>query len=257
MLLRRITSHVDEQNWFAVVVDLIIVIVGVFIGIQVANWNDELGDQRLGHYYTARLITDLESDLAVGTTLFDYYNQVLESVEEADRLLAATNPDAQAVVVAAYRASEFNNNPTNSATWDQIVSSGHIGLLQSPAIERGLSEYYKYQGPLNAGNFRVLDSPYRLAVRSLIPLPVQLAIRESCSDVWDELKNSTGLVSECVLDIDDSELRRTADALLSSNAVRETLRHQYSRVAFVTINLESNIIQIEELLDALRSKQVK
>jgi hypothetical protein len=257
VLLRRITSHVDEQNWFAVVVDLIIVIVGVFIGIQVANWNDELGDQRLGHYYTARLITDLESDLAVGTTLFDYYNQVLESVEEADRLLAATNPDAQAVVVAAYRASEFNNNPTNSATWDQIVSSGHIGLLQSPAIERGLSEYYKYQGPLNAGNFRVLDSPYRLAVRSLIPLPVQLAIRESCSDVWDELKNSTGLVSECGLDIDDSELRRTADALLSSNAVRETLRHQYSRVAFVTINLESNIIQIEELLDALRSKQVK
>ena len=257
MLLRRITSHVNEQNWFAVVVDVIIVIVGVFIGIQVANWNDALGDQRLGHFYTVRLITDLENDLAVGTALFEYYDQVLKSVEEADRLLSAASPDAQAVVVATYRASEFNNNPINSATWDQIVSSGHIGLLQSPAIERGLSEYYKFQGPLNAGNFRVLDSPYRLAVRSLIPLPIQLAIRKSCSDIWDELKNSTGLVSGCVLEIDDSELRKTADVLLSSNAVRETLRHQYSRIFFVTINLESNIIQIEALLDALRSKQVE
>jgi hypothetical protein len=248
---------VNEQNWFAVAVDLIIVIVGVFIGIQVANWNDAQGDQRLGHYYTVRLITDLENDLAVGKALLKYYDQVLESVEEADRLLSVSNPDAQAVVVSAYRASEFNNNPTNSATWDQIVSSGHIGLLQSSSIERGLSEYYKYQGPLNAGNFRVLDSPYRLTVRSLIPLPIQLAIRESCSDIWDKLKNSTGLVSECVLDIDDSELRITAEVLLSSNAVRETLRHQYSRVAFVTINLESNIIQIEELLDALHAKQAK
>ena len=40
MLLRRITQHVNAQNWFAVVIDLVIVVVGVVIGIEVANWND-------------------------------------------------------------------------------------------------------------------------------------------------------------------------------------------------------------------------
>ena len=40
MLLRRVMSHIREQNWFAVGIDLVIVVVGVFIGIQVANWND-------------------------------------------------------------------------------------------------------------------------------------------------------------------------------------------------------------------------
>ena len=40
MLLRRITQHVKEQNWFAVGIDFVIVVIGVFIGIQVANWND-------------------------------------------------------------------------------------------------------------------------------------------------------------------------------------------------------------------------
>ena len=39
MLLRRITKHVQNQNWFAVVIDFLIVVVGVFIGIQVANLN--------------------------------------------------------------------------------------------------------------------------------------------------------------------------------------------------------------------------
>lgn len=40
MLLRRISSHVNEQNWFAVGIDFVIVVVGVFIGIQVSNWNE-------------------------------------------------------------------------------------------------------------------------------------------------------------------------------------------------------------------------
>ena len=39
MLLRSITKHVSDQNWFAVFIDFLIVVVGVFIGIQVANWN--------------------------------------------------------------------------------------------------------------------------------------------------------------------------------------------------------------------------
>lgn len=40
MLLRKITKHVEDQNWLAVAVDLFIVVTGVFIGIQLGNWND-------------------------------------------------------------------------------------------------------------------------------------------------------------------------------------------------------------------------
>jgi len=39
MLLRRITEHVKAQNRAAVALDFCIVVVGVFIGIQGANWN--------------------------------------------------------------------------------------------------------------------------------------------------------------------------------------------------------------------------
>ena len=47
MLLRSVTKHVNDQNWFAVVLDLVIVIFGVFIGIQVSNWNaDRAGDKK-------------------------------------------------------------------------------------------------------------------------------------------------------------------------------------------------------------------
>lgn len=46
MLLRRITEHVKAQNWTAVVLDFVIVVVGVFIGLQVNNWNEARLDER-------------------------------------------------------------------------------------------------------------------------------------------------------------------------------------------------------------------
>ncbi len=46
MLLRRVTQHIQNQNWFAVFIDFIIVVVGVFIGIQVANWNETQSNKK-------------------------------------------------------------------------------------------------------------------------------------------------------------------------------------------------------------------
>ena len=40
MLLRHLIEHVRAQNWTAVCIDLVVVVVGVFVGIQVANWNE-------------------------------------------------------------------------------------------------------------------------------------------------------------------------------------------------------------------------
>ena len=46
MILRRIMEHVRAQNWTAVGLDFLIVVLGVFIGIQVANWNEARALQR-------------------------------------------------------------------------------------------------------------------------------------------------------------------------------------------------------------------
>lgn len=45
MILRRVIEHVKAQNWTAVGLDFVIVVVGVFIGIQVANWNASRSDE--------------------------------------------------------------------------------------------------------------------------------------------------------------------------------------------------------------------
>jgi hypothetical protein len=40
MILRRLTDHIREQNWTAVAMDFVIVVLGVYVGLQVNLWNE-------------------------------------------------------------------------------------------------------------------------------------------------------------------------------------------------------------------------
>ncbi len=40
MILRRLATSIRKQDWFAVVIETLIVVLGVFLGLQVNNWNE-------------------------------------------------------------------------------------------------------------------------------------------------------------------------------------------------------------------------
>ena len=40
MILRSLTKHLKEQNWFAVFLDFFIVVMGILIAFQITNWNE-------------------------------------------------------------------------------------------------------------------------------------------------------------------------------------------------------------------------
>ena len=40
MILRRVIEHVKAQNWTAVALDFVIVVVGILIAFQITNWNE-------------------------------------------------------------------------------------------------------------------------------------------------------------------------------------------------------------------------
>jgi hypothetical protein len=46
MILGRAVEHAKTQNWFAVMLDFLIVVMGVFVGIEAANWNQARPDRQ-------------------------------------------------------------------------------------------------------------------------------------------------------------------------------------------------------------------
>ena len=62
MLLRRVRKHVASENWFAVCVDFVIVVVGVYVGIEVSNWNEARQEEVRAEEYLERIRDDLVND---------------------------------------------------------------------------------------------------------------------------------------------------------------------------------------------------
>lgn len=59
MILRRLAGAFRQQDWFTVFLEIMIVVLGVFIGIQVSNWNEAQTDKRLEKQYLQRLYDDV------------------------------------------------------------------------------------------------------------------------------------------------------------------------------------------------------
>jgi hypothetical protein len=47
MLLRRITQHVKDQNWFAVLLDFVIVVAGILIAFWISSVAEKRGEMAL------------------------------------------------------------------------------------------------------------------------------------------------------------------------------------------------------------------
>jgi hypothetical protein len=252
-MLRKIISGFRRQDWMSVAIELVVVIAGVFIGLQVDNWNQARADARLGRGYVVRLIRDLHADRAAVDTEIAYYGAVLRSVRKTDELLREDRPAPRALIVNAYRATENNYTPSTRATWNQIVSSGHLGLLPRSVIESGLSQYYAFDYPRDVYNLSVA-SAYRHTVRNIIPIAMQAAIREGCSDVLDKQGSAIGFSASCTFDGDPAALAAVAARLRGNPVVAGELGDQYSLVANAMVTLRRDKGNIDNALDALGAK---
>ena len=95
------------------------------------------------------------------------------------------------------------------------------------------------------------QTPYRKALRSKIPIPVQQAIRVGCSDLLDEQSILLGFKEECEIEADPETLQAVADAIRADPAIREHLRLQFSETTTAVINLQGNSSLVSSALELL------
>jgi len=47
MILRKLADAIRQQNWFTVVLEILIVVIGILIGLQVDGWNERRATAQL------------------------------------------------------------------------------------------------------------------------------------------------------------------------------------------------------------------
>ena len=190
MVIRRIREHVATHNWFAVAVDLAIVVVGVFLGTQVSNWNQDRQEQAQSHEDRQRLVADLRAnDVDLGNRIA-YFKAVLAHAQAAlEALGRPSSALGQDFIVDSYQATQIVPREAKHVTYDEILTTGRLTRLGEPALRDRVGNYYILQ---RTTGVTFANTPgYREKLRRALPGAAQAAIRAGCPERRQLLTDDT------------------------------------------------------------------
>lgn len=181
MVIRRIREHVATHDWFAVAVDVGIVVLGVFLGTQVNNWNEARIEGGQVREFRARLIDELAFDEQQYRSQVAYYRRARDYGLLALAALRGDRPlSDRDFAIAAYQLTQTDSTRTKSNVYDEMTSRGLVGRLGDPETQEMASDFY-----LSADVApRSLEThyPYRNMLREVMSYDLQNRIRRECGD---------------------------------------------------------------------------
>ena len=238
MILRRVIEHVRNQQCTAIGIDLVIVVLGVFIGIQVANWNEARLTRDKAAVFTQRLEDDLRAEAWRYQFLLAYYRDIRDATEATADALSGEKPlSNEELLVNAYRATQYKQGAARRATYDELISTGNVGLIEDRELLKLAVRAYSLATVDNMVREGV-ESPYRALFRMSIPNETQRALGRQCGDRFIAPGDYRGFDKvidyPCDLDLPNADVDAAVAAL---RADPQALRFLRLRVADIETRL--------------------
>ena len=145
MILRRVTEHLGKQHWTAVFLDFVIVVLGVFLGIQAANWNESRRDRAEERRYYAQILDDLRVDqqsLQGAIKRSANFDAAAEDTLQAMRTGLPQGVKPGRFAVQIHYAGYLYIPRASRRTYDELISTGNLGLLRNQKAKTAIAAYY-------------------------------------------------------------------------------------------------------------------
>lgn len=146
MLLRPLIANLRARDWGAVLIEIMILVVGVFLGLQVDNWNDARKATAEGRYYTLRLrdelaesISRLDKSIADGYSVVEASGRAQHAIR--DGTIDVLHPEA---FIADFEAVNWMVEvDVVDGAIEELRVTGRMGVIGNRRIREALSRYYR------------------------------------------------------------------------------------------------------------------
>ena len=144
MLLRRLNDHLKSQNWAAVVLDFIVVVIGIFLAFQIERWYASERDAA----NACERLSVLSDDLFKNREILE--DQILlreEQIESAGILLQLDTRNANEIGPDEFykllaTVSNITTPRFQRGAYDLLISTGQLDLIRLPELKSALAEFY-------------------------------------------------------------------------------------------------------------------
>tara|TARA_R110002072_G_scaffold100602_2_gene221642 strand:+ start:244 stop:990 length:747 start_codon:yes stop_codon:yes gene_type:complete len=140
MILRRLTDAFRKQEWFTVAVETMIVVLGVFLGLQVNNWNAANQSREREVVILEQLATEFavtveaaKSSKTDSEFLLDATRAVLRAIRDAKE-----PEDSDTFLRTLGAAGGLDTGPSEPVTLIELMSTGGLTQLSSPGLRTAL-----------------------------------------------------------------------------------------------------------------------
>lgn len=170
MILRRLAEQLKQQHWTAIGIELVIVVLGVFLGIQVAIWNEERADRSAETRHLQEIAEDLRADIAAfdmirtsALTRIGSIDYLLGESRGQTRQAALKMPTGEIFDIPAGRPVEpANRNGLlshvnlvrttvgNRTGFEALIGAGGMQTIRDRTISRQIQKYYAQMDDLTS-----------------------------------------------------------------------------------------------------------
>lgn len=245
MILRRVIHHFRQQEWTAIGIDFFIVVFGVFIGLQVSNWNDTRQKSARGEDYSLRLKAELQAEFEYAQALIAYNESTRDAARNAYEGIAGTAEfDDKTILINAFRASQYNWYERRRAVFDEVVASGSLSLIADQSMRLAAVGMYNTL-TFSLAQSEGQNSPYRDLFRMAIELNLHDELARNCGDKPYTTKGvAVGLLTlnyACNIAVSEVEMAKGVAALRSDPDILRTLRLRHAQIVGRIGDLETTL----------------
>jgi hypothetical protein len=151
MILQNIAKAIREQNYYAVVLEFVIVIAGVVIGFQINAWNLDRQEAALEKGYLSRLVDEMA---VVTNQLIDEQEDLDDYRDSAERFLAPLEADDKEAAQSDSRGlltiTRVGTPTVMPAMLNELLASGQLSVIRSSALREALSELALFEKELQS-----------------------------------------------------------------------------------------------------------
>ncbi|MBY6205215.1 hypothetical protein [Halomonas denitrificans] len=144
MLLKRIANALRRQDWLPVLIEFLIVVVGIFVGLQVSNWNEERVFANQERAFLAQLHDEIDGNLRSLAYREAFTRRVVDGGEAALDWIderSDCEPFCAERLVDLFHASQVWGTAHSTATAEELQ---RIGLPRDLSLRERIRPYYQY-----------------------------------------------------------------------------------------------------------------
>ena len=143
---QRLISEGKTEKYFKYAIgEIILVVIGILIALQINDWSQDKKNQKLEAQYYCRLLEDVNQDLA---NYNDYVNLLNEKIGTNNTLIQRLQDESMpldSIAPLVLKSIKYSIRDTKATTdaFEDIKSSGNLNIIKDLSIKNKLAAYYK------------------------------------------------------------------------------------------------------------------